>query len=159
MNKYAWRGQYNNDKSCSILELMSPIEAETEFEKMMRRDGRGLALIERMIKEVKSSPKGKDKDIADAIKQVNSNIKTVKAQLDILSNPKSKINREEYTAKTSYSIVNLMNIINYLYNLSVEEDELWGYVLDYMRGGPSAYDLARTIKEFNDDKKAFVGRR
>ena len=112
-----------------------------------------------MVSSVSKCEGGKDKDIKDALKQVNADIKTMKAQLDILSNPKNKLDKTEYSLKSEYSIMNAINIVLYIYMVYNDEDWFGEDIYNFIRGGSTVYQLAHQIKEFNDGKKAFIGRR
>lgn len=172
MNKYAWRDEYGYYKKMTMGEIhINPdviygsenkaaanIE-EDELEVRLRRCGEGIALIEKMVSSVNKCEAGKNKDVKDALKQVNADIKTMKAQLDILSNPKNKLDKTEYSLKSEYSIMNAINIVLYIYMVYNDEDWFGEDIYNFIRGGATVYELAHQIKEFNDGKKAFIGRR
>lgn len=172
MNKYAWRDEYGYYKKMTMAEIhgnpdviygsenkaLANVE-DDQLEARLRRCGEGIALIEKMVSSVSKCEGGKDKDIKDALKQVNADIKTMKAQLDILSNPKNKLDKTEYSLKSEYSIMNAINIVLYIYMVYNDEDWFGEDIYNFIRGGSTVYQLAHQIKEFNDGKKAFIGRR
>lgn len=172
MNKYAWRDEYSYYKKMTMEEIHTDPDViygsankaaadveDNELEIRLRRCGEGIALIEKMVSSVNRCEAGKDKDVKDAIKQINADIKTMKAQLDILSNPKNKLDKTEYSLKSEYSIMNAINIVLYIYMVYNDEDWFGEDIYNFIRGGSTVYQLARQIKEFNDGKKAFIGRR
>lgn len=172
MNKYAWRDEYGYYKKMTMAEIHGNPDViygsenkaaanveDDELEVRLRRCGEGIALIEKMVSSVSKCEGGKDKDVKEAIKQVNADIKTMKAQLDILSNPKNKLDKTEYSLKSEYSIMNAINIVLYIYMVYNDEDWFGEDIYNFIRGGSTVYELAHQIKEFNDGKKAFIGRR
>ena len=172
MNKYAWRDEYSYYKKMTMADIhgnpnciygsenraVAHIE-DDDLEIRLRRCGEGIALIEKMVSSVGKCGGDKDKDVKDAIKQINADIKTLKAQLDILSNPKNKLDKAEYSLKSEYSIMNAINIVLYIYLVYNDEDWFGEDIYNFIRGGATVYQLAHQIKEFNDGKKAFIGRR
>lgn len=160
-NKYIWREAFNEGKK-SVEKFQDLVNSgalmdENTVETRLYRSGLGLAISEMMLSELTANKKMLSKTVLDAIKSVRADIKKIKDQLDIISNPNKKLDKEEYSLKSYYSVISVVNQLHYIY-ISHTYFHLNDVIISYIRGGQDAYDVADQLKEWNNDKKAFLGR-
>lgn len=114
----------------------------------------GIGLIESIISKTKVDPLTKD-----PIKQLKESSKVLSKQLKLLVTDET-INKNEYTYKLAYSVIQGVNQALHLYVITADvvDMELVSDSYNFLRTIDNVYEIAEQLKKFASAKQSWAGR-
>ena len=114
----------------------------------------GIGLIESIISKTKVDPLTKD-----PIKQLKESSKILSKQLKLLATDET-INKNEYTYKLAYSVIQGVNQALHLYVITADvvDMELVSDSYNFLRTIDNVYEIAEQLKKFASAKQSWAGR-
>ena len=114
----------------------------------------GIGLIESIISKTKVDPLTKD-----PIRQLKESSKVLSKQLKLLVTDET-INKNEYTYKLAYSVIQGVNQALHLYVITADvvDMELVSDSYNFLRTIDNVYEIAEQLKKFASAKQSWAGR-
>ena len=114
----------------------------------------GIGLVEHIISKTKVDPLTKD-----PIKQLKESSKVLSKQLKLLATDET-INKNEYTYKLAYSVIQGVNQALHLYVITADvvDMELVSDSYNFLRTIDNVYEIAEQLKKFASAKQSWAGR-